>query len=128
MKTTLLIAAMAAAGAAQAETAGATLYARHCAVCHGIDGAGSGPMAGVLVIKPADLTALASSNGGIFPTARVVARIDGQEALVSHGSPMPVYGPFFEGPKMRIILEDGEQLRASAPVALLVEHLKQLQD
>lgn len=129
MKTALAIAAAAAlAGPALADTAGETLFGRHCAVCHGSSGEGSGPMAGVLLIKPADLTALEAANGGLFPTARVIARIDGQDPLVSHGSPMPVYGPYFEGPAMSITLEDGERVRTSAPVALLVEHLKQLQD
>lgn len=53
-------------------------------------------MAGVLVIQPTNLTEL-SGQDGTFPTARVVARIDGRDPLVSHGSPMPVYGPYFEG-------------------------------
>ena len=79
------------------------------------------------MVQPSDLTAL-SDEEGMFPTARVVSRIDGRDPLVSHGSPMPVYGPFFEGPAMSITLEDGERVRTSVPVALLVEHLKQLQD
>lgn len=122
----IMLAALTAAPAA-AETPGAQLFARHCAVCHGADGAGSGPMAGVMLIKPADLTQLAAAEGGVFPTARVIARIDGQQALVSHGSPMPVYGPFFEGPKMTITLADGEKVRTAAPIALLIQHLKTLQ-
>lgn len=131
MKTAFLLAAAAAAAGAQgvrAEAPGATLFARHCAVCHGESGRGDGPMAGVMVIKPADLTSLAAANGGTFPTARVIARIDGREALVSHGSPMPVYGPFFEGPAMTVILEDGEKVRAPAAIALLLDELKSMQE
>ncbi len=35
---------------------GATLYRRHCQICHGEDGRGDGPMAAALPHPPADLT------------------------------------------------------------------------
>jgi putative copper resistance protein D len=35
---------------------GASLYARHCATCHGPDGYGDGPAAASLAVKPANLT------------------------------------------------------------------------
>lgn len=35
---------------------GAPLYAENCAVCHGAEGRGDGPLAGKLPIRPADLT------------------------------------------------------------------------
>ncbi|SFM52693.1 cytochrome c [Shimia aestuarii] len=106
---------------------GAALYMDHCATCHGIDLTGQGPMAGVMVIKPADLTALSAGNGGAFPLVRVIQRIDGRDPLVSHGSPMPVYGDFFEGFDVAMKTDAGQPIMTSKPVADLVEYLKSVQ-
>ncbi|WP_254442590.1 c-type cytochrome [Ruegeria arenilitoris] len=105
---------------------GEEIYMNYCATCHGLDAIGNGPMAGVLVIQPTNLTKLVTS-GGEFPTERVVARIDGQEPLVSHGSPMPVYGPFFEGRDATIKTDSGQSIPTSKPIADLVAYLKTLQ-
>ncbi len=120
---------MATAAPAPAETVadGAELYRVHCAVCHGIDASGQGPMTGVLLIKPADLSRLQSANGGVFPTERVVKRIDGRDALVSHGSPMPVYGSFFEGQDVAIKTPSGQPVLTSQPIADLLKYLRSLQ-
>ncbi len=107
---------------------GAELYRAHCATCHGIDATGQGPMAGVMVIKPADLSTLAARNGGTFPTERVVARIDGRDPLVSHGSPMPVYGLFFEGNDVAIKAPSGQPILTSAPIADLLAYLQSIQN
>jgi len=112
---------------AQDAAAGAELYRVHCATCHGIEATGQGPMAGVLVIKPVDLTALQSSNGGVFPTERVVKRIDGRDALVSHGSPMPVYGYFFEGEDTSLKAPSGQPILTSKPIVDLLVYLQSLQ-
>jgi len=123
-------AALALAGVpalAQDIGAGAELYRVHCATCHGIEATGQGPMAGVLVIKPVDLTELQSGNGGTFPTERVVKRIDGRDALVSHGSPMPVYGHFFEGNDVAIKAPSGQPIMTSKPIVDLLAYLKSLQ-
>ncbi|SMO66342.1 c-type cytochrome [Ruegeria faecimaris] len=111
---------------AQDTDTGAELYQHYCATCHGIDATGYGPMAGVLVIQPTDLTRLASSEG-VFPTARVVARIDGRDPLVSHGSPMPVYGPYFEGQDTAMKTPDGQPILTSQPIVDLVAYLQRLQ-
>lgn len=132
MKITQAIAAAALALAgvpvqAQDVPAGAELYRVHCATCHGIEATGQGPMAGVLVIKPADLTALQAGNGGVFPTERVVKRIDGRDALVSHGSPMPIYGQFFEGEDVALKTPNGQPVLTSKPIADLLAYLLSLQ-
>ncbi|MCA0940156.1 cytochrome c [Salipiger pacificus] len=113
-------------GAALAQDAdrGAALYTEHCATCHGLDGRGDGPMAGVLMIKPVNLTELAAANGGSFPLERVVKRIDGRDPLVSHGSPMPVYGQFF-GFDAEAALQG--EVPTVQPVADLVAYLKEIQ-
>lgn len=104
---------------------GAELYAVHCATCHGIEATGRGPMAGALAIAPTDLTALAAD--GVFPVERVVRRIDGTDPLVSHGSAMPVYGPFFEGKGRALRLPDGRQIMTSQPIVDLLAYLETLQ-
>ncbi|MEX0307270.1 MAG: cytochrome c [Ruegeria sp.] len=111
---------------AQDVETGSELYQHYCATCHGLDATGHGPMAGVLVIQPTNLKALADADGA-FPTARVVARIDGRDPLVSHGSPMPVYGPFFEGNDTALKTPEGQPILTSKPIADLVAYLKTLQ-
>ena len=106
---------------------GETVFRTHCATCHGIEATGHGPMAGVMVIKPTDLTALSAGNGGVFPTARVVMRIDGRDPLVSHGSPMPVYGPFFEGDDVALKTPAGQPVLTSRPIADLMAYLQTVQ-
>lgn len=107
---------------------GAELYRVHCATCHGIEGTGHGPMAGVLVIQPTDLTVLARNEGGVFPVERVVKRIDGRDPLASHGSPMPVYGYFFEdGAGAAVKVPNGQPIMTSEPVVELLAYLQKLQ-
>jgi len=128
MRTLLLIAMLGTANAAAAaDFDGADLFGHYCASCHGLGADGRGPMAPVLVVQPADLTALSTGNGGIFPTARVIARIDGRDPLVAHGSAMPVFGPFFEGRGAEVTDENGATIDTSAPIEALVNYLKNIQ-
>ncbi|SLN32167.1 Cytochrome c [Falsiruegeria litorea R37] len=121
----LLLGLAAAAAWSEDVEQGEELYLKHCATCHGIEATGQGPMAGVLVIKPVDLTKL--EQGGIFPVERVAKRIDGRDALVSHGSPMPVYGHFFEGKDVSIKTHSGQPLMTSQPIVDLMAYLRTLQ-
>ncbi|WP_353475335.1 cytochrome c [Salipiger sp. H15] len=109
---------------AQDADRGEALYVERCATCHGLDGRGDGPMAGVLMIKPVNLTELSAANGGSFPLERVVKRIDGRDPLVSHGSPMPVYGDYF-GFDANAVLSG--EVPTVQPVADLVAYLQALQ-
>ncbi len=112
---------------AQDAKIGEELYMHYCATCHGIDATGQGPMASVLVVQPTDLTSLTDEDG-LFPTARVVARIDGRDPLVSHGSPMPVYGPYFDGQDTSMKTPQGQPILTSQPIVDLVTYLETLQD
>lgn len=113
---------------AQDTRKGAALFKEHCATCHGVDAQGDGPMAGVLMIKPGDLTLLQADNDGVFPMERVARRIDGRDPLVSHGSPMPVYGHFFEGEDASIKVPSGQPILTSQPIVDLLIYLESLQD
>ena len=78
---------------AQADSDGKYWYLNYCASCHGASGKGDGSIAKALTQKPADLTALSSANGGVFPAARVSETIEGRREILAHGSrEMPVWG------------------------------------
>lgn len=76
---------------------GAKLYTTYCAVCHGAEAKGDGPMSKVLVVKTPDLTRIAKRHGGKFPRAQVAGIISGEIPYSSgHGTrEMPVWGPIF---------------------------------
>ncbi|RDC71069.1 cytochrome c [Rhodovulum sp. 12E13] len=107
---------------------GAALYDLYCATCHGAEGRGDGPTAEIMTLQPADLTALSAGNGGVFPTARVVRQIDGRDPVLAHGSPMPVFGPFFEGEDTAMKTPAGQPVLTSRPVADLVAWLMAIQE
>ncbi len=115
------------AAPAQDADAGAFLYSQHCAVCHGVEGRGQGPLAPALLLKPPSLRDLSTRYDG-FPTRRVVMRIDGSDPLVSHGSPMPVYGPFFAGDDTAIKAETGQPIMTSRAIVDLVVYLREWQE
>jgi mono/diheme cytochrome c family protein len=102
------------------------LYAQHCAMCHGADARGGGPLAPSLIVPPTDLTAL--GRGEAFPASRVAARIDGRDPLVAHGSPMPIWGGFLDGPLTPLPGTAAWPALVSAPVADLVAYLAGLQE
>lgn len=114
-------------GAAQDLSEGERLFQHRCASCHGLDADGAGPMAPVLLLQPTDLTQLRRENDGEFPLARVIWRIDGRDPLVSHGSPMPVYGDFFEGRDVGLKTSSGQPILTSQPIADLVAWLQSIQ-
>ena len=127
MRLPLILAFLAAPAVAQDAALGEALYDRYCATCHGLDARGDGPMAPSLLIQPPDLTTLAARNDGILPVARIVTRIDGRDPLVSHGSPMPIYGDFFEGTDVPTKAETGQPIMTSEPVLHLLEWLRGVQ-
>ncbi|MEM6678669.1 MAG: c-type cytochrome [Pseudomonadota bacterium] len=75
---------------------GERLFIDECAVCHGIDAQGTGPLASVLSVAVPDLTGIAEANGGAFPASRLHAVIDGRRPIGGHGpSEMPIWGEIF---------------------------------
>jgi mono/diheme cytochrome c family protein len=124
-----VLAMLAAPGVAPAQDtrAGHELYQRYCIACHGPAGRGDGPMVRVLTVDPPDLTQLAAGNGGSFPRARVIWRIDGRDPLLAHGNEMPVYGDLFSGRDLAIRSETGEVVQSTQPMADLIAWLETLQ-
>ncbi len=76
---------------------GPNLYKAYCAVCHGADAKGDGPMAMFLKTPPSDLTRISQRNHGMFPLEKVRRIIAGEDAVsAGHGTrQMPVWGPIF---------------------------------
>src|ERR1700690_1600210 len=80
---------------AQDTDLGMSLYRLGCAVCHGIDGKGNGPLSEQLKVAPADLTVLAKKNNGVFPVSSVYETIDGRKMIAAHGTrEMPIWGAY----------------------------------
>jgi mono/diheme cytochrome c family protein len=71
---------------------GQQMYATYCAVCHGVDGTGSGRAAPALKTPPSDLTALSRRNGGVFPADHIQTVLK-FGVIPAHGSAeMPIWG------------------------------------
>ncbi len=71
--------------AAETEVIGQAAFMRYCALCHGLDGRGLGPLAEALSKHPPDLTQLAKNNEGKFPASRVTETIE-KGGTAGHGS------------------------------------------
>ncbi len=72
---------------------GATLFAAHCAVCHGADARGDGPAAKSLPVQPSDLTAAhfwAHTEGDLFWfISHGITANSGAVAMPAFGSTLP---------------------------------------
>lgn len=81
-------------------------YMANCAVCHGANGNGNGPIVDFLKSAPSDLTKISERNGGVFPIEQVYAVIADAEQNRAHGtSEMPIWGNRFNAD---IIAQEGE--------------------
>jgi len=100
---------------------GHKLYDQHCAVCHGPNGRGDGPLAEDLKVAPADLAAISKRRDGHFPDVEIREIIDGRRRVRGHGgSEMPVWGRVFSRGTF------GE-VEADAKLDALVAYLRSLQ-
>jgi mono/diheme cytochrome c family protein len=74
---------------------GAELFKEHCAVCHGNDLKGVGPVPEPYRVPP-DLTTLARRHGGKFPDAYIADALRNGVIMPAHGpAEMPVWGTDF---------------------------------
>jgi len=99
---------------------GQDAYLRHCAVCHGVEGYGNGPLADAMKIGPTDLTTIAAQHDGAFPAAKVSDVIRNGGGVLGHGTPaMPAWGLYFA--------EKGKPEVARARVKALVDYVASIQ-
>ncbi len=108
--------------------AGEGVFQTFCAACHGMDAQGDGPMSGMLTVEPPDLTALAASNGGVFPVFDVVRQIDGRDPMMAHGGEMPIFGALFDYPDGSIASAAGQPIITAQPIADVAAWLESVQD
>ncbi len=107
---------------ATSPASGREMYMTYCAVCHGTDGKGNGPAAGALKVATPDLTALASKNGGKYPSSKVSAIVRGEEVLAAHGSKdMPMWGHLFRS------ISGGHEAEVHQRVVNLNKYIESLQ-
>jgi hypothetical protein len=103
-------------------------YQVSCQVCHGVAGAGDGPMASELKTKPSDLTTLSRKNGGEFPFLKVFQVIDGRQSIPAHGArPMPVWGMRYQEEVGEKYGPYGGEAAVRARVLELVYYLQSIQ-
>lgn len=75
---------------------GEQMFKQYCAVCHGADARGMGPLAAALKTPPPDLTTLAKHHLDKFPRAYVISILQFGPGANAHGSSdMPTWGPIF---------------------------------
>lgn len=103
---------------------GRVTFQQFCVPCHGPDGKGRGPVSGLLVVNPIDLTQLTRTHGGQFPVDYLHKGLlaPGPEVIPAHRrGQMPAWGPVF----MSI---DGSVAFARARLAALVAFLESIQN
>jgi mono/diheme cytochrome c family protein len=103
--------------AGQGSDIGRAEYLANCAECHGADAKGTGPQSATLKTRPADLTALAKNNKGVFAPDAVYRAIDGRGAVRTHHSmDMPIWG--CRHPSPYLTLRKGHRRRHQTPPAV----------
>jgi mono/diheme cytochrome c family protein len=124
-RVVLVAAALALATAANAMEPSEELYLRYCGACHGPKGRGDGIAAPVMKPRPPDLTTIAQRNGGKFPMAAVIAKIDGRQTIPAHGTrDMPVWGERFEADTSEPAARHAE---ARGKLLMLAEYVRSIQ-
>jgi mono/diheme cytochrome c family protein len=108
-------------------------YHRSCEPCHGATGKGDGPNAKHLAKRPADLTKLSESYGGVFPFERVFETIDGRLDVALHGPrEMPVWGDRYKRDVLTTVptnsvSDEMANIMARNRILQLIEYLSTLQ-
>ena len=106
-------------------------FESHCAICHGLNGAGQveEPYYWSLVNKNIpNLTTVSRGNGGVFPFARVYETIDGRQHVQAHGSrDMPIWGKEFSAEGLNLNPYYDAESFARAKILALTEYVYRLQ-
>lgn len=102
---------------------GEDLYLVYCAVCHGTNGKGGGPVTPELKDPVPDLTTLSKRHGGKYPAHYVKSVLRfGAGNLLAHGNQdMPIWGPIFRS------MPTTDKITVSARITNLTHYLETLQ-
>jgi mono/diheme cytochrome c family protein len=117
-----------AAASPQAEAApvsagvsGADEFQRYCALCHGPDGRGVGPLSDAMKKSAADLSQISKHNGGHFPFSKVAATIRDGGGVAEHDTTrMPAWG--------KVLSADSDPVRAKAIIFEITQYVEALQE
>lgn len=123
----LAITACTAALPTAPKPSGASLYQKHCTSCHGTTGQGDGPRAASFAIPPANLTLLSDRNGGTFPTADVMAQINGYSGRHQMGG-MPEFEEVLQSPIIDWTSPTGEVIPTPEALLALATYLESIQN
>jgi mono/diheme cytochrome c family protein len=130
--TGLVSALCLAAGVAHAQSSeyGEALFNKNCAVCHGAQGKGDGPVSMLFRDQPRNLRILAAENNGAFPFSEVYQAIDGRRNIDGHGTTaMPVWGALFEAEALPQTFHPGVEAKeiVQTRILALVYYLQSIQ-
>lgn len=106
---------------------GRALFMENCAVCHGENGKGDGPMARAMQKPPKDLTLISLRNGESFPRAKVMSTIDGYARSSMSGPGMPEFGELLQGDLVPYDSGDGILTPTPRKLVALAEYLESIQ-
>lgn len=104
-------------------------YDTNCAVCHGMDGKGSGVLVSFLRKQPPDLTELSARNLGVFPLSRLYESIEGV-TVGAHGTrEMPIWGQHYNAQATEVDVRSPAEREVYVRTRLLalLEYLGRLQ-
>ena len=105
------------------DVSGTDEFQRYCALCHGVDGRGMGPLTDEDAMKKsaADLTLIAKRNGGVFPFSKVADTIRDGSAIAGHSqSRMMAWGKIFSA--------ESDPVRAKAIIFDVTRYVEGLQE
>lgn len=106
---------------------GRALFMENCAICHGADAKGDGPMARAMARPPADLTLIAVRNKEVFPRAKVLSTIDGYAKSDMDAPNMPEFGALLEGDLVPLDTGDGVMTPTPRKLVALLEYIESIQ-
>ena len=107
---------------------GRALFMSNCAICHGADGKGNGPLARSTTKAPADLTLVSVRNGDAFPKAEVLSTIDGYARSDLDGPNMPEFGLLLSGDLVPVDTGDGVMTPTPRKLVALLEYIESIQE
>ena len=106
---------------ASADISGADEFQRYCALCHGPDGRGVGPLSEAMKKSAADLSQISKRNGGHFPLSKVAATIRNGGGVTEHDTTrMPAWG--------KVLSADSDPVRAKAIIFEITQYVEGLQE
>src|SRR3974390_1201736 len=101
---------------------GREMYVSYCAPCHGMTGAGNGPAAPAFKQAPTNLTLLAKTHGGKYPSQAVKTTVTFRTEVQAHGDPqITIWGSLFHS------LDGEESFVSTMRIQNLTNYIKTLQ-